>query len=466
MNEKLIFKAVCERDFSFFSKQMLKVIEPETNFLWNWHMDELCKACEEVHKGTYPKLDVNMPPRMLKSLIVNVLFPTWIWTKDPSKKFLCASGSYNLSIDFNIKRRDLITSDLYQSIWPIRLKDDKNRNDSFSNEHGGLMHAVSSMGRITGKGGDYQISDDLIDAMDSFSKTKREAVKRWYNSAFYNRAQDKKTVKRININQRLHQQDISAELREKGFQRMVLEMVKTDKNESTIEFNDPREVGDLLFPKRYGISEMEDDKKVLGSYGWSSQYQQRPSPMGGGIIKREWLRFYDKVVSFNRIIITGDLTFKGTKTSDYVSFMAWGSSGNDKYLIDVVRGKWSYKETKDRFRMFCDKHRNAQVKYIEDKANGSALISDLKDEISRIRAWPEKGSNYISADKIERLHLVQPEFEMGQVYFPKDIELMEEYIEELLGFTDSGSTTGHDDMVDTTTMALLELKKTKTFFQS
>ena len=304
---------------------MLKVIEPETVFLWNWHLDELCKACEAVHRGEYPKLDINMPPRMLKSLIVNVLFPAWVWTIDPSKKFLCASGSYNLSIDFNIKRRDLITSELYQSLWRIGLKDDKNRNDSFSNESGGLMHAVSSMGRITGKGGDYQISDDLIDAMDSFSKTKREAVKRWYNSAFYNRAQDKKTVKRININQRLHQQDISAELREKGFERMVLEMVKTDKNESTIEFNDPREFGELLFPKRYGIAEMEDDKKALGSYGWSSQYQQRPSPMGGGIIKREWLRFYDRAVSFNRVIITADLTFKGTKTSDYVSFMAWGA---------------------------------------------------------------------------------------------------------------------------------------------
>lgn len=465
MSEKHIFKTVCENDFSFFSRQMLKVIEPETNFIWNWHLDVLCKACEDVYAGKYPKLDINMPPRMLKSLIVNVLFPTWVWTKNPSSKFLCASGTYDLAIGFNIKRRDLVTSDLYQSLWPLKLREDKNRTDSFSNSDGGAMEAVSALGKVTGKGGDYQISDDLLDAMESFSKTKRDAVRRWYTSAFYNRAQDKKTVKRININQRLHQQDISAELRDKGFERIVLEMVKTDQNDSTIQFNDPRQVGEFLFPERYGPKEMEDEKRTLGVYGWSSQYQQKPVPLGGGIIKREWLRFYDEKPSCSRTIITADLAFKGEATSDYVSFMCWGVSGANKYLLDLVRGKWSYKTTKDMFLAFCEKN-NAQYKYIEEKANGPALISDLKDEIKGLRAWPEEGSKFTHADKVQRLHFVQPDFELGQVYLPKDMAIMEEYIEELLGFTENGSTTGHDDMVDTTTMALLELRKAKTFFQS
>lgn len=464
MNEKEIFKEVCEDNFAFYSKQMLKIIEPETDFMWNWHLDVLCKACEDVFNGKLPKLDINMPPRMLKSLIVNVLFPTWVWTKKPSEKFLCASGNYDLATSFNIKRRDLISSDLYQELWSLKLREDKNRTDSFSNTDGGMMHAVSALGKITGVGGDYLLSDDLLDAMDSFSKTKRDAVRRWYNSAFYNRAQDKKTVKRININQRLHQQDISSDLREKGFERIVLEMVKTDLNESTVKFNDPRKVGEFLFPFRYSHHEAEDDKRALGSYGWSSQYQQRPSPEGGGIIKREWVRYYDTQPSGRKIIVA-DLTFKGTDKSDYVSFMAWCSDGNNKYLIDVVRGKWSYKVTKDKFKSFCEKHSDAHIKYVEDKASGPALISDLKDEIKGIRAWPEKGSKYSGAGKVERLYLVQPDFEDGIVYFPKNLEIMEDYLEELLGFTENGSTTGNDDMVDTTSMGLLELKRSKTFFK-
>lgn len=465
-DEISIYKELLEIDFAFFSKEFLKIIEPETEFIWNWHLDVLCQACEDVYNGKYPKLDINMPPRMLKSLIVNVLFPVWVWTKKPSEKFLCASGNYDLATGFNIKRRDLISSDLYQLFWPIKLREDKNRTDSFSNTEGGIMHAVSALGKITGVGGDYLLSDDLLDAMDSFSRTKRDAVRRWYSSAFYNRAQDKKTVKRININQRLHQQDISADLRDKGFDRLVLEMVKTNSNESTIKYNDPRQEGEFLFPERYGKKEAEDDKKALGSYGWSSQYQQRPTPEGGGIIKKEWLRFYDGRAPSGRSIIVADLTFKGNEKSDFVSFMCWTLSGQDKYLVDLVRGRWSYLETKDRFRMFCEKNNFAQIKYIEDKASGPALISDLKDEIKGIRAWPEKGSKYMNAGKVERLYLVQPDFEMGSVYLPKDLEIMDAYLEELLGFTENGSTTGNDDMVDTTAMGLLELKKTKTFFQS
>lgn len=464
ITEKQIFKEICENDFSFFCKHFLKIVEPETKFEWNWHLDALCHYCERVFYGDYQNLDIQIPPRMLKSIIISVLFPCWVWTKVRSYKFLCASRSYDLSVKFNQQRRDLLQSSEFLALWPIALKDDQNTTHKFANYDRGFMQAVSVGGKVTGEGADCLISDDLLDAIDSFSKSKREAACLWYSNAFYNRAQNKKKVKRININQRLHVKDISGHLEENhNFKTLVLPMVKMEGNPSTVDFQDPRQVGEFLFPSRYGQEEMDDEYKGLGVYGWSAQYQQTPKPIGGGIVKEEWLRFYRGSVAVDKKIITADLSFKGNKTSDFVCFQCWGTSSGKKYLLDIVRGRWSYKETKDNFIRFCEKN-DAQHKFIEDKANGPALISDLKDIIKGIRSWPDSGSKYMNADKVQRLHLVSQDFEMGEVYLPEDISLVETFVEELTSFTEKGSTTGNDDMVDTCTMALLELKKSKTFF--
>lgn len=464
-NELKIFKELCENSFPFFVKQYLKVVEPETEFEWNWHMDTLCHYCERVYYGDYQNLDINIPPRMLKSLIVTVLFPCWVWTKNPACKFISASRSSDLAVKFNLKRRDVLTHESYRSLWPVHFRVDMNTTGRFANQFGGFMQAASALGKITGEGADILLSDDLLDAVDAYSKNMRETVSVWFSSAFYNRAQNKKKVKRININQRLHVDDVSGHLiKNHNFHRLVIPMIKMEKNESTVDFVDPRRVGEFIFPARYGQEEMDDDYKSMGLYGWSSQYQQQPRPIGGGIIKDEWLRKYDVLPSkFDRKIVTADLTFKGNKESDYVSLQCWGRIGQDKYLIDLVRGKWSYRETKERFSEFCEKNKADKI-YVEDKANGPALISDMKEKFPRLTAWPEKGSSYMNADKIQRLHLVSQEYESGNVWVPRGIALADQFIEELTSFTEKGSSTGNDDMVDTSTMALLELKKSKTFF--
>lgn len=458
------FKMLCENDFSFFAQQYLKVLEAETQFEWNWHHETLCHYCERVYYGEIQNLDINISPRTLKSLIVSVLFPCWIWTKNPSFKTMSASSTYDLSSKFNIKRRELIESDAYQMLWPIKMKDYANTIQKFENTHNGFMAAYSAGGSVTGSGADLLLSDDLLDVNDAFRKTARDTINQWYSNAYYNRAQNKKTVKRININQRLHADDVSGYLRKNhNFERLIIPMVKTAQSESTVDFVDPRAEGELLHPSRYGEAEAKDDMKSLGTYGWSSQYQQSPVPVGGGIIKEEWLRYYTDIPpTFSKKIITADLKFKGAETSDYVSFQCWGKHNGNRYLIDLVRGKWTYKETKDHFKAFCDKNQ-CDRKWIEDKANGPALISDMSPIINGLKGWPEKGSPYMTASKIQRLHMVSQDYENGLVYLPKDIELVGKFVEELISFTEKGSTTGTDDMVDTSTMALIELRKSETF---
>lgn len=468
MSDLSFQRLACAASFEYYARTFLKVVEPETVFEWNWHLTELCVACEKLYYGEIQNLDINIPPRTLKTIIVSVLFPCWVWTKKNSTKIMSASSSFELSNSINIKRRDLIRSAPHQTLFPITLKDHADRISFFENTSNGFMRAVSVGSKVTGSGADILISDDLLDAKDAFSKTTRDATNHWYSKVFYGRAQDKRTVKRININQRLHQDDVSGHIRkEHNFERLVLAMEKTAVNDSTIYYNDPRSIGDFLFPQRYGDAQKADEYKSLGAYGWSSQMQQNPISPGGGIIKTEWLRYYDQVpVNFSKMIITGDLNFQAGESSDFACFQCWILSNGNKYLVDVIRGQWSYKTTKEMFAAFCAKHPRASIKWIENKANGPALISDMKDLIPGIRAWPDEKSPLKKADKVQRLHLSQPEFEGGTVYFPKpeNIELVELMIAELMSFTDKGSATGHDDMVDTMTMALLELKSSNTFF--
>jgi predicted phage terminase large subunit-like protein len=315
-------------------------------------------------------------------------------------------------------------------------------------------------GTVTGKGADTLLSDDLISAQDAFSKTKREATHRWYSQSFYNRLQDKKNGRRINVNQRTHQDDVSGLIQKKySFERLVIPMQKMEGQvENITGWKDPRELNEFMHPSRYGENEKNDEYEGLGIYGWSGQMQQSPNPIGGGIVKDEWIRFWDELPKgFDQKIIVADLAFKDRAQSDYVSYQYWGKSGIYYYLLDLVRGRWNYGKSKEQFKLFCERHSDASLKYVEDKANGPALISELKSEIRGIIAWPEK-PELKSLSKVQRVNMVSPLYESGLVLLPRNIELAPIFVAELLGFTENGSTTGNDDMVDTSTMALIQLK--------
>lgn len=328
------------------------------------------------------------------------------------------------------------------------------------------MKAASAGGKITGEGADILLSDDLLDAMDSYSETVRKTTNIWFSDVFWGRVQSKKKARRLNINQRLHVEDPSGNIAKKhNYHTLVLPMEALEKNPSTVDFVDPRKKGEFLMPDRFGPDEKADEIKALGALGYASQFQQTPNPPGGGIIKTEYIRYYDeRPEKFDKTIVTADLKFKSDDTLDYVSFMRWGKIQNRKYLLEFTRGRWSYSATKQNFLRFI---LPSEIKYIEDKANGPALISDLEAppyRITGLKPWPAKGSKYMNIDKVQRLKLVENDFELGEVYLPKNSELTPILVEELTSFTEKGSSTGTDDMVDTTTMALIEFKQTETFF--
>ena len=163
------------------------------------------------------------------------------------------------------------------------------------------------------------------------------------------------------------------------------------------------------------------------------------------IVKREWSKYYNVAPSeWDQIIMSWDMTFKNSNSADWVVGQVWGRQGARKYLLDQVRDRMGFVETRRAVKRLRDKWPTATAILIEDKANGPAIIDTLREEISGIIAINPKDS------KVARLEAISPQIEAGDVFLPEAAPWIDDFIEEFLMFPNGA----HDDQVDTATQAL------------
>jgi len=448
---------LAERKLADFIRQAWHVIEPATPYLHNWHIDLICEYLEAVSAGQITRLIINIPPRYMKSIAVSVMWPVWEWIRHPETRWIFASYSQSLSTKHSVDRRTIIQSDWYQSRWGDRFKlvEDHNLKTEFLNDKRGHMIATSVGGTSTGKGGNRLVVDDPLNPKEAASDVLRERANTWFDQTFYSRLDDKKTGAIVVIMQRLHEKDLTGHLLEQGgeWEHLCLPAIAEDRQVIHFPMSGRtlvREPGDLLWPEREGPKEIEAAKLALRSYGFAGQYQQRPSPMEGGIFKRGWWKFYkEPPARFDEMLQSWDCSFKNASTSDYVVGQVWGRVGGEFYLLDQVRDRMDFTETLQAVRALTAKWPKARSKLIEDKANGQAVIDALKREISGIIPVTPKES------KEARAMAVQPFMEAGNVYLPDPsiAPWIHDFIEECAAFPNAA----HDDQVDAMTQALNRL---------
>lgn len=452
---------VCKNDLAFFVRRAFSVVEPETKYMHNWHIDVYCHELTRLHRGTIRKLDVNIGPRMLKSFIGNVCYPMWVWLHDPSHKFINASYVHDLAKRMISKRLKLFHSDFYQSMIDFDLITE---NQEFvENNKGGFFYAVSSNGKVTGEGGNTLIGDDLLDVKAAFSKAERTRTLNWIENVFYDRVNDQKNARRLNINHRVHLEDPSHFFQtKKKFKSLVFQLVKTGRKfPNSIDYDDPRDDGDLLFPKRFGDEEKNDI--ITSKYLYSTKWQQDPKTLSAGMVEESWLTHYQVLPGhLEQIIMFADTADSESVTSDYNCFGVWGKCRQGRvYLIDWIRFKGDFSKQKREIVPFAKMHDCHKIE-VEPKASGRSLVSALKNDKDNpfpgIKEWEVKGLKVAKFSKVERLDLCLDFIRRGLVLFPeRHDDKMNLYTSELLGFTREGSLTGNDDQVDMTTMAILKL---------
>ena len=464
---------VYEPTFKEFIPLAWKVTDGHTPLVWGWHIDAIAEHLDAVTSREIKRLIITIPPRTSKSRLVSIFWPAWSWIKKPSEKFLCSSYAFDLAIEHSVYCRRVIQSDWYQREWSklFSLTSDANRRSYFENDASGYRMATSAVAaKGTGFGGSCLIVDDPISVKEAPSKARRLAVIEWWSQVMTSRLNNPKEGAKVIVCQRTHMNDLVGYILEKdreedGFDWDVLNIPMEYNPRKTVVsslgWEDPREVNDeLMWPEMYGPLEVASIKRELGTYGWNSQFNQSPSPPVGGIVNRDWWKYYDDIplnihgdMDLDQIVHSWDFTFKSSDTSDYVVGQVWGAKGAQRLILDQVRGRMSFTQSIKAIRNLCDKW-PANMVLVEDKANGPAIIQVLKKEIPALIPF-DPGS----ADKVSRLESISPQIEAGDVLLPRRAGWVDDYIEEFASATPDGGGQ-YWDQIDATTQALIRMTNT------
>lgn len=443
-------------DLATFSRGAWPILEPGTPLQWNWHLDYICEHLVLCRQRRIRRLMVNVPPQTMKTRLVSVFYPTWCWSLAPHQRFLAASYSADLSTNHNVERRRIAESDWFQSHWPgkVSFTPDQNRKTEFENTAGGKMSITSPGGTATGRGAHDVICDDLVSADDADSDAHRESANDFFDGTLRTRLSDQISGVFIIVMQRLHEDDLTGHLLAKAApgEWTVIRLPMIAEEDERWEFPISgriveRKAGEPLWPSRFPMEVCESIKRDVGSYRWAGQYQQRPAPPEGAIIKRQWIKFYTELPSkFDTKIQSWDCTFKDTSKSDFVAGHVWGMKGGEFYLLDRTHARLDMPATMAAVKGKRAQHPDAQAILIEDKANGPAVIQMLRAEIPGILPINPEGG------KESRLRAVSPLFEAGNVYLPDPsiAPWVEDVIAELTVFPNGA----HDDDVDAASQAL------------
>lgn len=458
---------LCRRSLSNFVKYAWPIVEQKRLFIPNWHIDAICEHLEAVSRRDITRLLITMPPRMLKSTLCSVMWPSWTWTFEPSHRFLCATYGQNLSRRDSMKMRRVVESDWYKRAFgqTFVFNDDQNTKDKFENDKTGFRLSTSIGGASRGEGGDTILIDDPHKATEIHSETKRQSVIDWWREEMSTRLNDQNTGAIVVIMQRLHESDLAGWILEnEDYEHLLLplEYVSTKRKSTIIGFDDPRTVeGELLFPERINEAQRDVFKKKMGSIGYSGQMQQDPMPAGGNIIRTQDLRYYKTIPEgIVRSVIGFDLSFEAEETSDHNVGMHIGRKANDFYLMPdtIMRGLYNFPQAMFHVERYIESVQGLPKIKIEKKANGHAAIQMLRKKYSQNKPGqiPRAITEYSpEVSKEERLYMVQPYFEAGNVWFPDPDQYpwVAEVIKELLLFPKGK----YDDCVDVLTMCILDL---------
>ncbi|MBN8542784.1 MAG: hypothetical protein J0M34_00790 [Alphaproteobacteria bacterium] len=290
VSQKLL-RLAARSDFSSFLRMVIATVSPAARYQHNWHIDAIAAHLDACARGEIRRLIINMPPRMLKSITVSVAWPAWLLGQDARTRLMVASYAQSPSIKHSTDCRLVMQSAWYRAIFPhTELAYDQNEKDKFVTTRRGHRIATSVGGAATGEGGNILIVDDPLNPLQAQQRTMREAANQWFDHTFASRLDDKKRGAIVVVMQRLHAEDLSGYLMQRGgWEVLSLPAISTARTTITCgRFTKTREVGEVLHAAREDAEMLEQVKCELGSANFNAQYQQAPVGEDDGMIKLAW----------------------------------------------------------------------------------------------------------------------------------------------------------------------------------
>lgn len=402
------------------------------------------------------RLNINVPPGYGKSTIL-CMWVAWCLAQYPDCNFLYISYSFDLAVKHTGFIKSIIESRQYKYLFDVHLKKESRAKDAFETTAGGKIKAFGSSGAITGQDAGLPglsrfsgaaILDDAHKVDEAHSDTMRQKVIDNYVETIRQRPRGI-NVPIINVGQRVHEGDISDFLMGghdiTPWHSVVLKALD--------------DAGNALYPE---VDPLEKLFKLQekSPYVFAGQFQQNPSPAGGGLFRPKWFLELDEEPKFIMTFLTADTaeTEKNYNDPTAISFLglyeieAFGRKTGELGLhwIDCLEEWFEPKDLEDRFLTFwreCARHPTPPfAAAIEKKSTGVTLISTLEDipgiEIKDVMRTAASGS------KTVRYIEMQPYIASKRVTFTKGARHVASCKLHMEKIT-ANNTHRHDDICDT-----------------
>ena len=443
--EEELIKEVGKKSFLDFVRHVYP------GYLIGPHHRKLAEIFEDIANGKKRRVIVNIAPRHGKSELISYLAPAWFLGRFPQKKVIMASHTADLAVNFGRRVRNLVSSDKYRDIFPqIQLQADSKSASRWGTNFNGEYFAIGVGGALAGRGADLFIIDDPHSeqlAMQGRSDVFEPAWE-WFQSGPLQRLMPGGAI--IVVMTRWSKLDLTGQI--------INHMIKNEGTDDweIVEF--PAILNDEpLWPEFWSLEEMLAKRAGMDIRYWQAQYMQDPTSEEGALIKREWWRVWEKDLppKCEFIIMALDAAQETNTRADYNALTTWGIFFNEPtnnfniILLNAIKERLEFPELKE---MVMEQYKewNPDSFIIEKKSNGAALCQEMRRMgVPLSEFTPGKGQ-----DKISRVNAVTDLFASGIVWAP-DVRWAMEVVEECNDFP-AGS---HDDLVDSTTLALMRFRQ-------
>ncbi len=430
--------AIFREDFMTFAYAAFAVLYPTSTLSFEWFHEAVAAVLAIVGTGQRVRHIINAPPRSLKSFLVSSAWPAFKLGHHPSFQILCASYSQDLANTFSADCRRLMESSFYHNLFPTRLA--KSTEDELRTSAGGFRIAKSVNSTLTGLGGDALIIDDPLSANDIWSEPARNNANEWFTRNLMQRLNDKAKGDIIVVMQRLHQDDLTGHLLQKGgWEHLVLPAIALKDMAVWLGDRDHLwRVGEPL-QTREGLDLLAELKVQIGAETFNAQHLQEPLPETGNLLDPAWLKWYEQAPirqPGDQFVQSWDTAHKSGPTNDYsvcITFLI--RNNNHYYVLDVFRKQMDFTQLCDAAQAQARTHQPDAV-LIEEHASDTPLIVECKRRgmATVIGRRPNK-------DKRTRMAGETPKLQAGSLILPKAAPWLGEFRVEYLASRAVNMTT-------------------------
>lgn len=448
--------AACYNDLIEFCKHM------QPDYKVGKHHRILANQLMAIAEGDKDRVCVNMPPRHGKSQLVSIYFPAWFMGKYPNKKVLMVSHTTDLAVDFGRKVRNIIDDPRYKMVFPgVTLAADSKSAGRWNTNFGGEYFACGVGSALAGRGADLLLVDDPHNEQDIINGNFDifEKAYEWFTYGARTRLMPGGRIAIIQT--RWHQDDLTGRVtRDMG---MNPQADQYEVIEFPAIFNQGTAHEKPLWPEFFDLPALYRTKASMPVFQWNAQYQQNPTAEEASVVKREWWNTWDKEdpPSCEYIIMTLDAAAETNNRADFTAITTWGVFFNENkegpganayniILLNAIKKRVEFPDLKtlaheEYFEWTPDSF------VVEKKSSGTALYQEFRRMGIPVQEYtPHRGSG----DKLARLNSVADIVKSGLCWVPQT-RWAEEVVEEIAGFP----FMAHDDLVDTTVMALMRFRQ-------